>query len=476
MHRLAVLLALLLAGCSLGGGKSGGPRATAEAPKTVTLRFASADDGAVTGTFISELSRVSGGRLRAVAVPYDDLAPDIDQRIAHDVAAGKLDVADVAVRAWESLGVTGLRAFQSPWLISSDALLDRALADERVTKPLLSSLRGADVVGLALSGRGVRYLFARKPLDRPDAFAGARVRVNAGDLTANLMAVLGASATTDVRSGPAVAAALRAGRLDAVESNMRMAVANDYVRAAPYLSPPLYAKTMSLVVGAARLRTLPAGAEGWLRMAAARAASAQAAGDDRNGWVGACAIGLKPAVVSPARLDALHEAVFAIDTQLDADPASALAIDRIGLLATEVPERDGWARCGGPEPESPTKALDGVYETALTQDDLNRTGTEPGNDGDYRIVVAHGRIVTLHLSDPPQPDWPGWDFARDPVAVGFVRLDGDKALMRPATSIRVGSVPDGFRFELFRDRLRWRAVDGFPDDAVFTRHPWKKVG
>src|SRR4051812_26033066 len=123
------LLTVCLAGCSLGGAKSGGPRARAQtAPRPVTLRVASAGDRAVTGTFIRELERVSGGRLRAVVVRYDDLAPDIDQRIARDVAAGKIDVADVAVRAWESLGVSGFRAFQSPGLIASDALLDRALS------------------------------------------------------------------------------------------------------------------------------------------------------------------------------------------------------------------------------------------------------------------------------------------------------------------------------------------------------------
>jgi hypothetical protein len=139
-----VVLAVSLAGCSLGDGgsasKAGAPAAPSAAGGTRTVRYASGDPGAAQNTFFKELALASGGRLRAAPVKYDADATDIDQRIARDVAGGKLDIADVGARAWESVGVTGLRAFQSPFLLTSDALLDRALSDPRVTKPLLESL------------------------------------------------------------------------------------------------------------------------------------------------------------------------------------------------------------------------------------------------------------------------------------------------------------------------------------------------
>ena len=183
---LAVVLPCLaasLGGCSLGGGssKSGGSPAAAASPAgTITLRFATAEPSAVGSTFVRELGLLSGGRLHVVAVRYDNLATDVDQKIARDVAAGRLDVADVAARAWESLGATGLRAFQSPFLITSDALLDRVVADPRIVDSLLRSLAPLRVTGLALTPRDVRYLFAKPaagPAGRVQGRAHPRQRV-----------------------------------------------------------------------------------------------------------------------------------------------------------------------------------------------------------------------------------------------------------------------------------------------------------
>jgi len=225
---LAFGLAAAVTGCSLGSGssKAGGPAATPEpAARVVTVRFATADPGVGQAEFFAQLLRVSGGRLRAKPVRYDRNATDIDQRIARDLAAGRIDVADVGARAWESLGVAGPSAFQSPFLINSDALLDRATSDPRVARPILQSLDGLNVTGLAVAPVGVRYLFSvKRPLDTPRAFAGARVRINASATTEDMLRALHARPTTAVRSGPDVIAALRAGRLDAVEADRKSVV------------------------------------------------------------------------------------------------------------------------------------------------------------------------------------------------------------------------------------------------------------
>jgi TRAP-type C4-dicarboxylate transport system substrate-binding protein len=473
-------LAAVLAGCSLGGGssKSGGsPAERGSATRTITLRFASADSGAVARTFASELARLSGGRLRAVAVRYDDLATDVDQQIARDVAGGRLDFADVAARAWESLGATGLRAFQSPFLITSDALLDRVVADHRIARPLLQSLAPLRVTGLALTPRGVRYVFAvDRQLDRPDAFKGARIRVNESPTTEDMLSELGAHPTTSVRSGRDVVAALRDGSLDAVEASMRLATASRYLPEAPHQSPPLYAKVTTLVANSERLEHLGSAAAAWIREAAARASAAERAQDDRNSWVAACASGLTVAKTTPAQLDALQAAVVDTHTNLDADPTAALAIDRIGLLATQTPRVDPWAHCTGEAATSSrTKDIDGTYEVTITQADLDRTGTEPGNDGPYRLHIGDGRYALLHMV--PDPTWPpGWDFNRDPVDVGTVLVQRDRAQFRNEKSILVGTAGATiYRFELFRDRLRWRYVSGTEDFVVWSGRPWRKV-
>ena len=156
-------LSVGLAGCSLGGGssKAGGPAPTPSASgRTVTIKFASGNPAIGQAEFLKQLTRASGGRLRAEPVRYETDAPDVDQVIVRDLLDGRIDVADVAARAWESVGVTGLRAFQSPFLLTSDALLDRATGDRRVTRPLLRSMEWVKVTGLAVVPGGVRYVFA----------------------------------------------------------------------------------------------------------------------------------------------------------------------------------------------------------------------------------------------------------------------------------------------------------------------------
>jgi TRAP-type C4-dicarboxylate transport system substrate-binding protein len=473
-----LLLSLAVAGCSLGGGssKSGGPPADhAAAHSTITLRFSSADQSAVAPTFIAQLARVSGGRLRAVLVRYDDQAADVDQQIARDLAAGRIDVADVAARAWESLGATGMRAFQSPFLITSDALLDRTVADPGVATPLLRSLAPLGVTGLALTPRGVRYLFSRRALDRPEDFAGARVRINESATTAGIVTGLGARPVPGVDKVSTVLAQLRAGELDAVEANMKLGVANGYVRVAPHLSPPLFAKVTTLAVNSKRLAQLGPRAAGWIREAAALAAAAERARDDHAEWASACGAGVAPAATTPDQLDALDSKELNTNAELDFDPAAALAIDRIGLLATESPRADPWARCHGSVAASPTAAIDGTYEVTVTPADLDRAGTSPGNDGRYRFQIGNGRLALLHLTDTRDPEMPGWDFNRDPVLVSRLLVHGDRVHVRPTTSIGLDAVPLTLRYELFRDRLRWRLVDGPADAVEWLSHPWRRV-
>jgi TRAP-type C4-dicarboxylate transport system substrate-binding protein len=470
------VLALALGGCSLGGEPSDdrkrAPPSTASG-RTVTVRFAG-DSGLLQSTFIDELKRVSDGRLRAESARYEPGAADDDRRIAHDVARGRLDLAVVSARAWESLGVTSLRAFQSPFLLTSDALLDRATSDPRVTRPLLRSLAELNVTGLAFAPAGVRYLLsAREPLRTPRAFAGARIRIQASLTGEDILRQLRARAAPAVPGGRAVVDALRDGRLDAVEADMRSATRNGYVAAAPHVGSPLFAEVATIVVGTDRLRHLGPEAAAWIRAAATRAAAVQRRVDDRASWATACGAGLKPTASTPAQLDALHAAVLDVHAGLDGDNTAALAIDRMGLMAVRERVTDAWARCEPRAAASPT-VLDGAYEVTISERDASRAGWQPGNAGPFRLEVGHGRYAIFH-SGPADPEWPNWDFSRDPVEVGTVLVHGDEALFRPETAIRVGSKPATFRFELFRDRVRWRHVSG--DEAAVFDVPifWRKV-
>jgi TRAP-type C4-dicarboxylate transport system substrate-binding protein len=472
-------LAASLTGCSLGGGssKAGGPAPTPAAQAAVgpvTIRFATGNSNRTLAEFSRQLERASGGRMRARLVHYDDFAPDVDQRIARDLAKGRIDVAEVAARAWESLGVAGTSAYQSPFLVTSDALLDRVAADGRITRPILASLATADVTGLAVVPVGVRYLFAaERALDSPQAFVRARVRVLESDTTDAILRSLGARPTTAIRSGRDVVAALESGRIDAVESDMGTAVMNGYVRAAPHIGSPLFAKVTTLAANTARLRRLGPQATGWLRVAAERTAAAQRAGDDRTLWASACGAGLRPHPSSPAQLDALQRAVLSVHGALDGDQAAQLAIDRIGAHAVREPATDPWAHCGrAGSGTGSASVLDGSYEHTVTAAQAAEAAS-PGDAGRYRVEIGHGRYAIFH-EGPEDPTWPGWDFSRDPVEVGDVLIRGDVATLRPATSISAGSAPKIYSFELFRGRLRWHYVRGV-EDFLMTVNTWRKV-
>ena len=400
---LLVLIGCLsvgLAGCSLGGGssKAGGPAPTPSPPAARSPSSSPAARPAVgQAEFLKQLTRASGGRLRAEPVRYDTNAPDVDQVIVRDLVDGRIDVADVAARAWESVGVTGLRAFQSPFLLTSDALLDRATGDRRVTRPLLRSMESVKVTGLAVVPAGVRYVFATRPaLATPQAFAGARIRVNASLTTEDLLRSLGARPTTAVRHGRDVVEALESGRLDAVEADIGTAGSNGYIAAAPYISSPIFAKVTTLVANSARLRALGPEAAGWIRQAAERTAAVQRAGDDSTSWAAACGAGLEHAPSTPAQLDALQRAALDVHAGLDGDNTAALAIDRMGLHAVRERAVDPWAQCGRRTPgPSPTKVLDGVYEHTVSKAAEARAGSAEGNAGPYRVEFGHGRYAVL---------------------------------------------------------------------------------
>src|SRR5262249_28457734 len=118
--------------------------------------------------------------------------------------------------------------------------------------------------------------------------------------------------------------------------------------------------------------------------------------------------------------------------------------------------------------------LDGTYEFKYSAAELASMGAEPGNDGGYRVQFGHGRFAIMHLGTA-DPTWPGGDFQRDPVEGGALLGHDGIAVVRPQTSIGVGSRVRTLRYELFRDRLTWtRAKPG--DDVLFVARPWRKTG
>src|SRR5690348_6248541 len=480
---LALIGVLAAAGCSgRGAGKSGGAPEAAPAG-TITLTFASGEPRPVDRAFVTLVAKYSGGHLKLHTSYYNARSTSVDVRLAAALAAGKLDVGDVASRAWESQGVGAFRAFQVPFLVTSRALLDRAVTGPAAAG-MLAALKPAKVTGLAIVPTGIRYLLSTRPMTGPAQFYGAKIRVNESATSSEVIQALGAKPVTTIASGPAAVQALRDSRLTAIEADPNSAMMNGYLQVAPYVlvNAPLYAKTTTLAVSSAALARLPAAAAGWLREAAVQAAASQAAStSDRVHWASMCGQGAKPLAATPSQFRALQAAEASTYADVAGDPTTTLATDRIGGLATTEPRMDPWATCHGVGVAgSPTKAVDGRYGFTFTQAEVVASGDCPdcGNAGTYTVTIHDGRYalyrpVQLH-SDPAEPAvqfFRAWR-PSDPQEVGSVFINGNRATLVPEVNQQNGSAPATYTFELFRGLLTWHVVSGQDWDS---HRPWKRL-
>jgi hypothetical protein len=367
-------------------------------------------------------------------------------------------------------------------------LLDQAV-QAPVSSDALTSLDPIGVTGLSLVPRSVRYLFSTRPLRTPADFAGAVIRLNADPLGSDVITALGGKADPTTASGPAAIKALEAGTLTGIEADVQSAVVNGYLKVAPYVltGAPLYAKTTTFVASAAALKRLSPQEAGWVRQAAEQAA-AEASKDlnERNLWPGACAAGAKPVPVSAVQLDALRAATEGIYRRIGADPGPTLTLDRLGRLATQVPRSDPWVRCHAQDVPADTSPIDGTYTTHVTPAQV-QAGADCmicGNDGDYTILIGHGRYAILHPTPPDaDPNEPSVAFIaawgrEDPIEIGSYVITGDRALFRPQSNLQF--IPGGdatavYSFAAFRGTLRWTAVSGNTWE-VFTANPWTRAG
>lgn len=480
---LPVIAVLAAVGCNgQGAGKSGG--APEAAPTgTTTLTFASGDPRPVDRVFAALVAKYSGGHLKLHTIYYNARSTGVDPTIATALTVGKLDVGDVASRAWESQGLAAFRAFQVPFLVTSRALLDRAVTGQAAAG-MLAELKPAKVTGLAIVPTGIRYLLSTRPLTSPAQFYGAKIRINESATSSEAISALGATPVTNIASGPPAVQALRDGRLTAIEADPVGAMMNGYLRVAPYVlvNAPLYAKTSTLVVSWAALARLPAAAVGWLRKAAAQAAASDAAGNsDRVHWASMCGQGAKPLAATQSQFRALEAAEASTYADLAGDPATMLATDRIGGLAATEPRMDTWATCHGVGVAgSPTRALDGRYGTTWTQADIVASGDCPdcGNAGTYTMAIDDGRYALYHpVQLHNNPDEQAVEFFRDwrpsdPVEVGSVFINGNRATLVPEVNQQNGSAPATYTFELFRGLLTWHVVSGQDWDS---HRPWKRL-
>jgi TRAP-type C4-dicarboxylate transport system substrate-binding protein len=427
--------------------------------------------------FARTVEQLSDGQLRIEPVwRAGDGDEAWDQVVARKVVGGQLDLGNVPSRAWDTEGVTSLRALNAPFLITTDVLLDAVVTSD-LADEMLAGLEGVGVVGLALVPEGLRHPFGfAQPLLGPDDYRDGHVRAPHSATTRAMFEAFGASTT--------------GANTDAIaQVGMESAYAFD-VQGPATGNVTFFPKVGTLVVNGEVFAGLSERHQQVLVEAAVlvRDWAVETRPSDVEEAARFCEDGGTIVLADDTDLAALMAAAAPVYAELEGDPQTAAQIEAIRALQQElgtaatVPEPCGEQLAvdvGEPDEadaDADNSAINGIYRWELTRQDLEAAGLPPeevdGNVGVWTNWFEDGR-------------W--WD-QEEPM--GIYELDGDLLKI---------SFADGKSFEQLESAqvqpnsiYRWKQnergdllvtiaeldpAEELPEyHEVLTSRPWLRVG
>ncbi|TCO44026.1 TRAP-type C4-dicarboxylate transport system substrate-binding protein [Kribbella antiqua] len=338
---LPLAVAVLAAGAACSGNS---PKTEdVEDAGPVSLKLGTADDDGKPGglaivQFVEQVRTLSGGKLLVYPV-WEAAGHDVrqwDQGVARMLKDRKLDLAMIPSRAWDTEGVTSLRALSAPFLVTSDALADKIVTSKDLSAELMAGLTEDGATGLALMPEGLRHPFSFGPaLVSPAAFQGKVIRAAKSDLGDATVRALGGK--PDDLVGDAFGAGVRDGTLGGAETGFVLSDALP-VPGIATANVTFTTKMNTLVANSALLGELSPENQAVLRNAAA--ATLQWVLSHRateSAYAAAyCNRGGKIVTATPANLQALDQAVQPLYGELEQDPNTKAMIDRIRTLKKSV--------------------------------------------------------------------------------------------------------------------------------------------
>ncbi|MFF4249846.1 TRAP transporter substrate-binding protein [Streptomyces sp. NPDC001663] len=448
---LALALAVsLLAACQTASGsdKTGGDTTVLKLA-TIDAEIKTSLHGSGPQTFVDELAKVSGGRLKAeVTTDYGQRAAQAESHLVQAIAAGKVDGGWPATRAFAKAGVKGLETVEAPMTITSYAG-ERALVSGPLAGKYLARLKGSGVVGLGLAAGPLRRPFAAKaPLLSPADFNGIRFRVYNSPVQEEAMRALGA---TPVDLGYDFGDQITAGTLRGSEFDIVQYRNNGLTTEAGNITENvvLWPKVFVLSLSKKRYDSLSGQQRTWVRQAAAAAVKASTASshDETPAAQYLCRKGARFARADGRQLAALHTAFRPVLDRLATDPADARLLHELQTLAQKHPgpePLDLPAKCrvgdasGKTADTSPTAVAsipDGVYRAEITKADVDAAGGDVAGTHPAGIWTLTVRSGTYEVRCRPVAE-PGDDCgAGDPkqplVEAGDLRGSGDVVTFVP---------------------------------------------
>jgi TRAP-type C4-dicarboxylate transport system substrate-binding protein len=459
----AVVLAT--AGCSgSGGDKAGGARV--ERPTVLTL--ANHEGGSEDFQhWVEEVQRRSAGSLRIEVSPrWRDDATDYDKATIADVQAGKVQLAKVSARAYDTVGVDSFQALLAPLLIDNQTLEQRVLESE-LASAMLAGVDRLGLVGLAVLPTGLRKpLGLRRPLVTVQDYRDARIAVTEGEVARATFVALGA---TPVRypSGGSLSA------FDGAELGLNPINGNGYDRGAHSLTANVtfWPKPVTIVANRKLFDSLTTGQQDALRRAGSSVISRQVKSlqelniEDRSSL---CRRQLHFVHASTQDLAALRRAVQPVHDDIGRNPASRSHLQRIltmkreaGASTPDAPRCSPAEAAVAPGESSPT--LDGVYTGTVTKVPDGWPVDE--NLGDYKLTFASGRFQ--YAQDSPS----------GPIASsGTYTVDKREVMVNFDAGYNQGSAL-ACEWSIYKDTLTLRDVPSASLECGFLRlTTWRRVG
>ncbi|CAN5590662.1 hypothetical protein BH23CHL7_BH23CHL7_24030 [soil metagenome] len=358
---------------------------------TVTLRLGTEDDAGRPGAdqirrFADEVNALSGGRIVIEPVwdanGEDNLA-GWDQAVARMAVAGELDMALIPARAWDTEGVTSLRALHAPFLVTSDELA-ATLATDEIAGEMLAGLDGIGVKGLALFPETLRHLIVYSDLPESTAdFSGMAVRSPRSQTTWALFEALSAMPDDFTDPGESFDDIVAAGGPAAAETSF--ALAGTLPSGTSALGNlPLFPKINSLVVNSSAYGRLSEEQQAILEQAATRAveSSVSTMRGTTEYAQEFCRNGGQVVMLDDALVVEIHAAASVAYNDLAADAQTQDFIDRIRRVAGRIGAAPAIVEpCGPPvsagEPVRATGDFpEGVYRKEITVEQLVAAGID----------------------------------------------------------------------------------------------------
>ena len=323
--------------------------------------------------------------------PSFSAAPDEEATIKF-TQAGNADLALVATRAWDLVGVDSMRAINTPFLIDSTELLDQVVASDQAAT-MMKGLSAAGMTGLAMLPESLRHPFGTEaaPLGAAD-YEGATIRSPHSATSWDVLGALGAAPMFE-DEGYTIA-----------ESQYDQAPGPEGAG-----NVTLFAKADVIVISdASRLKVSDSQLDALTE--AAETTRDWAIGtfpEDAAAAAGFCDNGGRIVAASAADIAGLRDAVAPVVADLKQDATTAGIITAIEELKSGITVPAPVTECPKETAPSQASALNGTYRWEVTKEALMEAGvtnTQAINDasGIQTATIADGSIqITQESTEGP---------------------------------------------------------------------------